>query len=190
MTPAPPLLLLLLAVATLTAAAAVRIRDVSHPTEATSGGNLLVTACVSNDDLSSASCASSKQAPSATASASPAQLLSQAASQAASDLAVSPEPTAAFPVTSSPEPVSSEGSGGDGGDDRFLFGDAFESGSGGPRLQQQDSDGGGPAVRLHYRAMFGEEKSVGMYQQDGTGLYAASIPAADLPASGKGVIIS
>ena len=66
----------------------------------------------------------------------------------------------------------------------------YSPGSGRRRLQQQDSDGGGLAVRLHYRAMFAEEKSVGMYRQDGTGLYAASIPAADLPASGKGVIIS
>jgi hypothetical protein len=111
-------------------------------------------------------------------------LLSQAASQAASDLAASLEPTAAFPAASSPEPVSSEGGGGDDGDG-FIF---YDSGSGRRRLQQQDSDGGGLAVRLHYRAMFGEEKSVGMYRQGGTGLYAASIPAADLPPYGKGVI--
>jgi hypothetical protein len=44
-------------------------------------------------------------------------------------------------------------------------------------------------VRLHYRAMFGETKSLTMVRQDGgrgdTGLYAASIPSADFPAFGQ-----
>jgi hypothetical protein len=101
-------------------------------------------------------------------------------------LAKPTEATSGVPLLVTATIEYSDGGGGDAGDGSGDGdgGDGDSGGDGNDAFGAGGSTRGLLFARLHYRAMFEEEKSVPMQGTPGN-LYAASIPAADLPGYGQ-----